>query len=287
MNMKSKQPDVLYHYTSHDILFNIVDTKSLIASHIYYLNDYHEIKYGMSHFVELLEKMKKQQAYRRCVYLFEYIQHWLEAMQADPPYIFSFSLSEKGNLLSQWRAYTPYGIGVSLGFKVADLECYAKANQLLLVKCIYKKDKQIEILKALFPKLLNLFDENKRDLTQASLRKPTSPRALHQIKNLLINTFIQIKDPLFYEECEWRIVSRLYEDYLSEDIKFRSSKTTLIPYILLDIASMRHDGQLFEHVYVGPSPNFDLLYPAIVAFLQNKKACNANITKSVVPYREI
>ncbi|MCH8156804.1 MAG: hypothetical protein IID18_03465, partial [Nitrospinae bacterium] len=47
------------------------------------------------------------------------LAHWLIGMRENPHYIFSFSLSEKGNLLSQWRAYA--NKGVALGFPREEL----------------------------------------------------------------------------------------------------------------------------------------------------------------------
>jgi len=42
---------------------------------------------------------------------------WINQLIGIPHDIFAFSLTEKGNLLSQWRAYTPLGdAGVSIGF---------------------------------------------------------------------------------------------------------------------------------------------------------------------------
>ncbi|KTC64987.1 Protein of uncharacterised function (DUF2971) (plasmid) [Legionella adelaidensis] len=287
MRGKEKDACILYHYTSHNTLYEIVTTKALIASHVYYLNDSHEIKYGMSHFTELLDELSKEKKYACYSILFEQIYGWLKSIKKNPPFIFSFSLSEKGNLLSQWRAYTPCGIGVSIGFKKHDLDKYAAKHALSLMKCIYNKEEQLKEVNHVLNSILQLFDEHKPSFSKRKLEEdPKFLKLLNHFKVLLLNTFIQIKDPVFYEEREWRLVSKVYEDALSKEIKFRSSKTTLIPYILFDIKNLRKDGTLFEHVYVGPSPNFDLLYPAIVALLTNTHACQSTLN-AIIPYREI
>lgn len=208
-------------------------------------------------------------------------------MRNNPHYIFVFSLSEKGNLLSQWRAYTLHGTGISIGFNQSDLVRFAKDNELLLVKCVYVHEKQEEILKTALEKILSAFEKEGVDIDLS--KRPVGQEYhsyLNRFTGNLLQEFIKIKDPAFSEECEWRLVSKFYEKYTDEDIKVRSGKTTLVPYINLDLKNIRYDGKFFEQVYVGPSPNFDLAYSAIVAYLSNKNACSWTIN-SRQPYREV
>ena len=51
---------VLYHYTNHDSLYNIVETKSLRATHVYYMNDESEIKYAIERFIKIVTQRKEQ-----------------------------------------------------------------------------------------------------------------------------------------------------------------------------------------------------------------------------------
>ena len=102
----------------------------------------------------------------------------------------------------------------------------------------------------------------------------------------LLKMFCRTKDPFFQEESEWRLVSKYYETYTDLEIKFREGRTTLVPFIEFHLSGMHDDNRLFEQVYVGPSPNFNLAYAAIASFLSNKKVCNITIN-SQSPLREL
>jgi hypothetical protein len=89
-----------------------------------------------------------------------------------------------------------------------------------------------------------------------------------QYSEKLLKTFCRIKDPFFQEENEWRLVSKYYEKYTDPEIKFREGRTTLVPFIEFPLTDIHDDGRLFEQVYVGPSPNFNLAYSAISRLLE-------------------
>ena len=74
-----------------------------------------------------------------------------------PHYLFVFSLSEEGNLLSQWRGYTPLGAGVSIGFNQDKLQRHAQQKGFSLIKCLYKKEEQDNILNPLLDKIITQF----------------------------------------------------------------------------------------------------------------------------------
>ncbi len=56
-------------------------------------------------------------------------------------HIFVFFLSEKGNLLSQWRGYYPHG-GYSIGFNTLAFGKLMEKKGLRFVKCIYERNDQ-------------------------------------------------------------------------------------------------------------------------------------------------
>ena len=106
----------LFHYTSIDGLMGIVEKRALWASEVRYLNDAHELH----HFGSLIDQqivpgqvLKSDSEDRQILGQF---RKWLKERLSFGPLIFVSSLTEKGNLLSQWRGYCPHGQGVSLGF---------------------------------------------------------------------------------------------------------------------------------------------------------------------------
>jgi hypothetical protein len=104
-------PRTLYHYTSLDALVSIVQSKRLRASNIRFLNDRTESLRLKESVVEILQKRAASAEDE------EIVRVIVDLLGAHPTQShFVASLSEKCDLLSQWRAYCPSGLGVSIGF---------------------------------------------------------------------------------------------------------------------------------------------------------------------------
>jgi hypothetical protein len=288
MNFGSKIEGVLYHYTSHRSLRCIVEDRQLRISHVYYMNDANEIKYGAELFKTVVAERQNRETDPTLVDFLVEFRDWLNQLIGLPHYIFVFSLTEKGNLLSQWRAYTPSGeAGVSIGFSKEGLEKIAAKKGFELIKCLYDKKEQRGILNTELDAIVAKFNKDVPSIKTAE--SPPNQKYVsycYQYSERLLKTFCRIKDPFFQEESEWRLVSKYYEKYTDPEIKFREGRTTLVPFIEFPLTGIHDDGRLFEQVYVGPSPNFNLAYSAIVSFLSNKKACKVTIN-SQSPLREL
>lgn len=288
MNVGPKTEGVLYHYTSHKSLHGIVENRVLKISHVYYMNDASEIKYGANLLKSVvIERQDRETDQNIGNFLVEF-RDWLSQLIGIPHCMFVFSLTEKGNLLSQWRAYTPSGEGgVSIGFSKEGLEEIAAQRGFDLIKCQYDRKEQVDILNEELDAIVGQFVKDFSMINTTG--RPPHQQYLpyfYQFAERLLKTFCRIKDPFFQEENEWRLVSKYYEYYTDPEIKFRDGRTTLVPFIELPLAGIHNDGRLFEQVYVGPSPNFNLAFSAIASFLSNKMACNITIN-SQSPLREI
>ena len=101
-------PDVVYHYTSMEVLLSIVEHKQLWATSIRYLNDVRErdlyleaVRQRLPNFLpdseSVLTDLDESSSF------------------AELPFIVSFS-TEKDSL-PQWRSYCPNGNGVAIGFR--------------------------------------------------------------------------------------------------------------------------------------------------------------------------
>lgn len=277
--------EFLYHYTSHETLFNIVETGVVWASNAYYMNDQHEVKYALNMLTDIAIDnfglcSKKLQI------LLNEIPEWIDDLQLSPFNIFCFSLSENGNLLSQWRAYTPHGTGVSIGFSRRDIQRFADDNNLLFLKCCYDKKEQRKCINKVYKKIVSDFQAKYKSTKRKQLTYNKIIDFLDNYRSLLIKEAIKIKSSAFHEECEWRLVRILDYNYIGEKINFRPSKTTLIPYTTFNLKEFSKDDWLFDHVYVGPSPNFRLSLYAISDYTAKTGACQETINAKQ-PYREI
>lgn len=283
-----KTEGVLYHYTSHKNLRCIAQDRRLWISHVYYMNDANEIKYGAELFKTVIAERQNQE---RDVALIDFLlelREWINQLIGIPHYMFVFSLTEEGNLLSQWRAYTPPSeTGVSIGFSKEGLEKIATQKGFELIKCLYDREEQLDILKAKLEMIVFKFLMDAPEIDTS--RSPLNQKYLFYLYQYLegfLKMFCRIKDPFFKEEAEWRLVSKRYEKYTDPEIKFREGKTTLIPYIEFPLSGIHGDGRLFEEVFVGPSQNFNLKFTAIADFLSNTKACSVT-RSSQSPLRDL
>jgi hypothetical protein len=126
MNFGPKTDGVLYHYTSHKSLRGIVEDRLLKISHVYYMNDANEIRYGAQLLKSVVTERQNRATDQTLIDFLVEFRDWLNQLIDLTHYIFVFSLTEKGNLLSQWRAYTPSGTaGVSIGFSEEGLRAIA------------------------------------------------------------------------------------------------------------------------------------------------------------------
>ena len=63
--------------------------------------------------------------------------------------LFVGSFSEHGDLLNQWHAYTPNGIGFSIGYEYKRLKVLAEKQQFKIIKCVYQESEYDAILEEL------------------------------------------------------------------------------------------------------------------------------------------
>lgn len=101
---KLEIPEVVYHYTSNDVLLKILEHKALRLSAKHHLNDTLE---GDQFFALLKTHPSVPDSLR--------IDGVRDAL--DPFEFFVTCFSSLGDRLSQWRGYAANGTGVSIGFK--------------------------------------------------------------------------------------------------------------------------------------------------------------------------
>src|SRR5437764_13601949 len=127
-------PLQLYHYTSIEGLRGILTTRELWASAAQYLNDAKEFKLAID-----IARGQLMGASRRIggsrSRLLLYYHEQLERLEHDAVCV--FSLSEEGDLLSQWRGYCPPGGGYSVGLPGPTLKQHLRQHRCSLVPCGY------------------------------------------------------------------------------------------------------------------------------------------------------
>ena len=76
MTFGPKTEGVLYHYTSHKNLRCIVEDRRLRISHVYYMNDANEIKYGAELFKTVVVKRQNQETNQTLIDFLVELKDW-------------------------------------------------------------------------------------------------------------------------------------------------------------------------------------------------------------------
>lgn len=264
----------LYHYTSNGGLLGIIESSSLWFTKIDYLNDAEEYLFGMKAIAKILQNNYSSE-------LFIHESQWFTSHVPTRP-IFVFSLTEEGDLLSQWRAYCPNG-GFSVCFNTSQIMAVVKENGFIFKRCIYS---EVD---------LNLFVETEivgmssEEFQRSHKNDVVSQEFLSLRKKVVENTFLYcsfIKNKSFAEEKEWRILvprdSSANKFDFFKYLKFRVRGTLIIPYLEIP-ASQNVSFNLVWYVRVGPGPNNTLLRDAAILLLKSPEA----VLVSEIPYRPL
>jgi hypothetical protein len=250
------------------------------ATDIWFLNDQKEVKVAMELAESILVEDRVTAATRFHLGLYETLINSLQSVRESRVYVASFS--EEGDLLSQWRGYSPRASGYSIGFLSRRL---IHAGQLepnfFLVPCVYSESKQRELMASLVKDVLAAAEEDHR-------KNPDHPTDTYKKAFQLFTRLMAIigptfKDPSFEEEQEWRAVSMPGSVDLSM-LEFRLGRYHLIPYCKFSLERTDNRLELME-IVVGPTPDFTLAESAAEMMLGAFSVRYEMLTASAIPYR--
>ncbi|MCG9026741.1 DUF2971 domain-containing protein [Laribacter hongkongensis] len=267
-------PNVLYHYTDINALISIIQNKKIWLSSARNLNDKKEIDWSLDILVSYCKKLLLDE---RITQDNKMLLEGLISHQQPKPYI--CSMSERPDVLSQWRAYGDDGVGVSIGFNskvLPDIGFYGESNRgfspLDLHKVIYDYRIQLETMSSFVHFLMDSVGEDNVFLKDA----------IHFVASAF-------KNDAFCEEREYRIVYNpalvkhgkcIDQDKISE-IKFRKSNSRLVSYYEYDIFSDNHDH--IKEIWFGPKCEID--EADLRLLLEHNGLSNVEIKRSAATYR--
>jgi hypothetical protein len=297
--IKNPDPSILYHYTSQKGLLEIVNSKTIWATNIYYLNDSLEYEYAVKLIQEVIDEYLAPlppvrtpgrglpssgdkddlESIKRI--LLESAKQMLSAFTSSC-HVYVCSFSEEGDQLSQWRGYCPNGNGFSVGFGTSHLIAQMAKSSLDLVQCIYNKSEQVEIVKNIIDKLisdLELDAGKSADIKKDFLVEALSKIIPQSVGNLL-SIMPRLKHETFHEEKEWRFVNIFFG---SEPVHFREGKSMIIPHIVIPLAENEEPNKI-DRIIIGPTPHQQLAQKAVQLLMEsNKIKCEVELSKT--PYR--
>jgi hypothetical protein len=275
----------LYHYTDQNGFMGIFLNQELWASKIQYLNDEREYNLALdlatSHLKKLISSSNDHALKTRLNYYLSITPN-IKNMN-----ICVCSLTENGDLLSQWRGYSRSLGGYSIGFNEFAIEPFIRLKGFELVKCIYdqktQKDKVSEIIDTMIGEFSH---EPEPDYKM---------EPYYESGNIFLERLAKIaptlKDSSFAEEAEWRVISEVN----FEQLEFRSGRSMLTPYfkISLDCRKNRDFDRLIDEIIVGHTPHPDLAVSSTEAFIlkhfpprsSDDYKCPIDVKKSSIPFR--
>lgn len=269
-------PETLYHYTSQEGLIGIARSKEIWASGIQFLNDPEELHGAIgSMTLEITQRLNQPASKQERALLSQIL---LKLQRIAKIAIYVFSLSENGDLLSQWRGYSAFGRGFSIGFGGRELSLLAERQNFRLAPCLYDPSLQHQMLQGLISEAVNNFTStNTQDLS-----------SLEALSDNFIQRFFTIapifKPHGFYEEKEWRLISQPISFY-NEKIHYRPGNSTIIPYFRFNIA-LADEQTAIQTVIVGPAQDHDLASQVVMPLLQSR-GIKATVRFSRMSYRTL
>ncbi len=281
--------EALFHYTDPYGFEGIVRSKTLWATSYRWLNDAEDVRFGE----RVIDNVAKRLACDSTLsdehrWLFDQFLQQHDALRLTKVTdVYIASLSEDGNLLSQWRGYAGNGAGFALGF--SSLRLPQKENPdaqlvLRLVKCLYDPSIYKEEVSHV---LLRLADGIVRYIQTYARSMPTLDAFVRKALVLMLRWTAtltpKLKHSAFAEERERRLVVIPMPGHEDELVRFRPTSRGIVPYIPIDLAD---DGEMpdLTRVNVGPTQDADSGVDSPTRLLR-QLGYSAVVESSGIPFR--
>ena len=268
----------LYHYTSFTGLLGIVESRTMWASDIRYMNDSAELR----HTADLIrtEVTRRIGAGHPRPDLLNQFLDWVTHRITNGHMLFGASFRSNGNLLSQWRGYSRLGKGVSIGFSPGYIIDCAARQDFKIGKCIYEEQSQARLIGQVIDAVEVLAGQEE----QAG--KTGYFEVFQEIESDLLRIAAILKHPSFEEEEEWRLVSPVITDYVTAPVHFREGASMLLPYVHFDLTGNGTTPIALDHLFLGPTPNIASSMNSLNMFLaKNGIVPGQGISYCQIPFR--
>lgn len=251
----------LYHYTDQNGFLGIFQNEELWATKIQYLNDNNEFNLAIDLANEYLNQLLNygsEHASKSKIHY--YINQLPNIMDMN---ICVCSLTENGDLLSQWRGYSSSLGGYSIGFNELALDPYIKLSNLTLSKCIYERKEQESLIREFIDSIII----KSSDEPNAGYQEKSHYQSADDFLDGLAKMAPTLKDSSFSEEAEWRIISNT----TFSELEFRAGKSMLTPFIKISLDSKENNDfdRLIDKIIIGHTPHPKLAKASTRAFILN------------------
>ncbi len=274
-------PVKLYHYTDLSSLVGIISCEEFWMSNLFYQNDKDEYEIGLNNFRAVLEKIKKKYSSDKKITIFlNSLDSALELLSRQS--VYTLSLSEEPDLISQWRGYADNCKGVRI-----ELSDFSKMKEpgVQLLPCLYNSEDHEKYVEELVNKAVDIFSKtNETGVTKKSDfsgSERTYSDAIQAAGSFFISTANVacgiIKSNCFSEEKEWRLIK-----FRPNEIYFRSRPNLIVPYIKKHIPNFKN---ILTDVMICSAAEKDSLRRSIRFMLDEKGFRETTVSDSNIPYR--
>lgn len=228
---------VVYHYTDAAGVYGILSSGNLWATSARYLNDSSEIRGAFDMAADVADRHPagSDASVREGLRSFA---NYVRDSGGISPNVVIVSLSEEGDLLSQWRGYGDYAVGLNWNALRAHL-----SDGMRFMKCNYNWTEHRSLIES-------AITEAVRAASTVEAQQGVS-FAYHLHNNIytrMIELAPMLKHPSFAEEREWRIVAGPLD---GRTLKTRPGRYSLVQYA--EIALPQNVGRIIERIVIGPS----------------------------------
>jgi DUF2971 family protein len=231
----------LFHYTNGSGFDGILKDRAIWASDYRFLNDSTEIEYGEDLVLGVLRELVPTSQGSARVLFDDFVQFYDKYRITNQGHIFIASLSEEPDALSQWRAYTPFGDGYSVGLDLSTFVLRDKAAGDKvgggLLKCDYSPEDTKSRARQEMLRIVELFERACDELAGTAERwTQLLLTYLRVAAEYAAYIALPSKNRAFEAEKEWRLVA--LANATDEDVKleFRHSSQGLVPYVRVPLS---------------------------------------------------
>jgi hypothetical protein len=272
----------LYHYTDLNGLKGIIESNSLRATSLQFLNDSEELTHGIECISKALPRFRGNIPADQIDSIQKAMERYSRRYLKNA---YSVSFCREAELLSQWRGYANKH-GVCIQF---DSNKLLNALNLSESECVYddviycEKGNPLKAETQL-TKLFESFERRHSNFINDGLQKMSAMRFASRRTPFF-------KNDRFREEQEYRIVVYPYMGF--QEVNFRVSEKGLIPFIELKTKPSGIDGNgnmtferiPIEKVTVAPCSNAEFIKDGIMRFLDYHFYRDTVVDTSLTPYR--
>ncbi len=285
----STSTDLLWHYTTPEGLTGIIESNSLWATNIFYLNDSAEFMHGIDTARRIIKQKISSLREGERKRLDSFDTHLSFVGPDHNRAIYVCSLSKTEDELSQWRAYCRGG-GFSIGFPRQGLVNAIHGQHFELKECVYGAKEQEEIIRHLIDSHVIPYIEKPEQFSKI----PCTPDMVSAIVSGGIGEFLwelystcsSLKHPSFEREKEWRLVFDHKRPFNEVKPEFRTKNGLIIPYICIKLPQ-NEDFWKQIRIIIGPTKYEKELEGSVRALFRKYYEYSLRITPSEIPFREL